>query len=138
MRQIKRLLARGGSGGKAGGGSGEAGGRAEVDGRSHVRAAGAEGPSPLVDRDQQHLQKCQKSVHCQDLEAPQMGADDDRVEYVPSPAFPAGRRRRPVSAIRGEELISHTRFEDGVRYMEFTEAVWKSMQGEGAVQLPLL
>lgn len=92
----------GGSGGKAGGGSGEAGGRAEVDGRSHVRAAGAEGPSPLVDRDQQHLQKCQKSVHCQDLEAPQMGADDDRVEYVPSPAFPAGRRRRPVSAIRGE------------------------------------
>ena len=43
-----------------------------------------------------------------------------------------------VSAIRGEELISHTRFEDGVRYMEFTEAVWKSMQGGGAVQLPLL
>lgn len=43
-----------------------------------------------------------------------------------------------VSAIRGQEKISHTRFEDGVNYMEFTEAVWKSMQGAGAVQLPLV
>jgi predicted dehydrogenase len=43
-----------------------------------------------------------------------------------------------VSVIRGQEKISHTRFEDGVCYMEFTEAVWKSMQGAGAVQLPLI
>jgi predicted dehydrogenase len=31
-----------------------------------------------------------------------------------------------VNAIRGKEKVSHTTFEDGVRYMEFTEAVWKS------------
>ncbi len=43
-----------------------------------------------------------------------------------------------ISAIRGQEKISHTRFEDGVCYMQFTEAVWKSMQGAGVVQLPLI
>jgi len=45
---------------------------------------------------------------------------------------PAGQRigwrveEEFVSAIRGHEKISRTTFEDGVRYMEFTEAVWKS------------
>ena len=43
-----------------------------------------------------------------------------------------------ISAIRGQEKISHTRFEDGVCYMQFTEAVWRSMQGAGAVRLPLI
>ncbi len=32
-----------------------------------------------------------------------------------------------VNAIRGRENISHTTFEDGVRYMEFTDAVAKSL-----------
>ncbi len=31
-----------------------------------------------------------------------------------------------VNAIRGREKVSRTTFEDGVRYMEFTEAVSKS------------
>ncbi|MGH7347552.1 MAG: hypothetical protein ACREK4_21780 [Candidatus Rokuibacteriota bacterium] len=31
-----------------------------------------------------------------------------------------------VNAIRGREQVSRTTFEDGVRYMEFTEAVWRS------------
>jgi predicted dehydrogenase len=31
-----------------------------------------------------------------------------------------------VSAIRGKEKVSRTGFEDGVRYMEFTEAVARS------------
>ena len=31
-----------------------------------------------------------------------------------------------VNAIRGREKISRTNFEDGVRYMEFTDAVAKS------------
>jgi predicted dehydrogenase len=31
-----------------------------------------------------------------------------------------------VNAIRGREKISRTSFEDGVRYMEFTDAVAKS------------
>ena len=42
-----------------------------------------------------------------------------------------------VNAIRGQEVITHTNFEDGVKYMEFTEAVTLSMQNGQAVPLPL-
>ena len=42
-----------------------------------------------------------------------------------------------VNAIRGLERITHTTFEDGVRYMEFTEAVARSAQTHRAVFLPL-
>jgi predicted dehydrogenase len=40
-----------------------------------------------------------------------------------------------VSAIRGREKISHTTFEDGVRYMEFTDAVTKSAASGQAVEV---
>jgi predicted dehydrogenase len=43
-----------------------------------------------------------------------------------------------VNAVRGEEQIRLTTFEDGVRYMEFTEAVARSMMTGAAVPLPLL
>jgi len=42
-----------------------------------------------------------------------------------------------IAAIRGHEVISHTTFDDGVKYMEFTEAVALSMAGNRAVNLPL-
>jgi predicted dehydrogenase len=42
-----------------------------------------------------------------------------------------------VNAIRGKEPITHTRFEDGVKYMEFTEAVARSMADGVTVSLPL-
>jgi predicted dehydrogenase len=42
-----------------------------------------------------------------------------------------------VNAIRGQETITHTSFEDGVKYMEFTEAVARSMASGAAVALPL-
>jgi predicted dehydrogenase len=42
-----------------------------------------------------------------------------------------------INAIRGQETISHTSFEDGVKYMEFTEAVARSMAYGAAVALPL-
>ena len=42
-----------------------------------------------------------------------------------------------VNAIRGEEIITHTDFETGVKYMEFTEAVTLSMQSGSAITLPL-
>ena len=42
-----------------------------------------------------------------------------------------------VNAIRGEEVITHTDFETGVKYMEFTEAVTRSMQTGTAITLPL-
>ena len=42
-----------------------------------------------------------------------------------------------INAIRGEEQITHTDFETGVKYMEFTEAVARSMASGKAVALPL-
>ena len=42
-----------------------------------------------------------------------------------------------VGAIRGQEKIKLTSFEDGVKYMEFTEAVTRSAQSGQAVALPL-
>ena len=42
-----------------------------------------------------------------------------------------------VNAIRGLEPVTHTNFADGVRYMEFTEAVTRSFQADETVYLPL-
>jgi predicted dehydrogenase len=42
-----------------------------------------------------------------------------------------------VNAIRGREVVTHTSFEDGVKYMEFTEAVARAMASGAAVALPL-
>lgn len=42
-----------------------------------------------------------------------------------------------IRAIRGEEAITHTTFEDGVKYMEFTEAVARSIARREAIPLPL-
>ncbi len=42
-----------------------------------------------------------------------------------------------ISAIRGQEPVTHTPFEVGVHYMEFTEAVTRSAQTGQAVALPL-
>jgi predicted dehydrogenase len=42
-----------------------------------------------------------------------------------------------INAIRGNELVKHTTFETGVKYMEFSEAVTRSAQSGKAVALPL-
>ena len=42
-----------------------------------------------------------------------------------------------VNAIRGEEQVKNTTFADGVRYMEFTEAVTRSAQEGRTISLPL-
>jgi predicted dehydrogenase len=42
-----------------------------------------------------------------------------------------------VNAIRGLEPVTHTSFEDGVKYMEFTEAVARSIAERRAIPLPL-
>ena len=42
-----------------------------------------------------------------------------------------------ISAIRGLEPVTHTNFDDGVRYMEFTEAVLRSSQERRVIDLPL-
>ena len=41
-----------------------------------------------------------------------------------------------INAIRGKEQITHTTFEDGLKYMEFTEAVVRSMEKEKAISIP--
>jgi predicted dehydrogenase len=56
-------------------------------------------------------------------------------------AIPAERRigwrveEEFVNAIRGQEKITHTTFEDGVRYMEFTDAVARSAASGQAVEV---
>ena len=42
-----------------------------------------------------------------------------------------------INAIRGLEPVTHTNFDDGVKYMEFTEAVTRSMQSGQKISLPL-
>ena len=42
-----------------------------------------------------------------------------------------------ISAIRGLEPVTHTSFEDGVKYMEFTEAMARSARSGEKVHLPL-
>ncbi|MEE2911392.1 MAG: Gfo/Idh/MocA family oxidoreductase [Candidatus Poribacteria bacterium] len=43
-----------------------------------------------------------------------------------------------INAIRGIETISHSTFDTGVKYMEFTEAVSRSLQSGRVVALPIL
>ena len=65
---------------------------------------------------------------------------DDALAEIPIPAEEEGGWRVEeefVSAIRGNEVITHTNFEDGVKYMEFTEAVTRSMTTGKAIPLPL-
>ena len=42
-----------------------------------------------------------------------------------------------IDAIRGRREVSMTDFETGVAYMEFTDAVWLSMEGGRLIRLPL-
>ena len=66
--------------------------------------------------------------------------DDTDLVEIDIPDSEAGAWRVEeefVNAIRGEEIITHTDFETGVKYMEFTEAVTRSMLSGTAVPLPL-
>ena len=65
---------------------------------------------------------------------------DEVLQAIDIPAEKQGRWRVEeefVNAIRGVEPITHTTFEDGVRYMEFTEAVARSAHARKTVYLPL-
>ena len=66
--------------------------------------------------------------------------DDSQLSEIEIPPEKQGGWRVEeefVSAIRGLEPVTHTSFEDGVRYMEFTEAVTRSAQSGKRVHLPL-
>ena len=65
---------------------------------------------------------------------------DKELSEIEVPAEEAGGWRVEaewVNAIRGHEAISHTTFADGVKYMEFTEAVARSNADGCRVSLPL-
>ena len=65
-------------------------------------------------------------------------SDSDLKEIDISPQLQGGWRVEEefINAIRGVEEITHTTFEDGVRYMEFTEAVTRSSQSGQKISLP--
>ena len=65
---------------------------------------------------------------------------DDALAEIAIPAGEQGGWRVEeefVNAIRGLEPVTHTSFEDGVKYMEFTEAALRSAAGACAISLPL-
>jgi predicted dehydrogenase len=65
---------------------------------------------------------------------------DKALQEIPIPASEVGGWRVEeefVNAIRGQEVITHTSFEDGVKYMMFTEAVARSMAEGQVIPLPL-
>ena len=65
---------------------------------------------------------------------------DDELSEIDIPAEKRGGWRVEdefIRAIRGQEEVTHTNFEDGVRYMEFTEALARSAQTRKMVRLPL-
>jgi predicted dehydrogenase len=66
---------------------------------------------------------------------------DKELREISIPPEKAGKWRVEeefANAIRGQEKITHTDFEDGVKYMEFTEAVHRSAESGRAVSLPLI
>ncbi len=65
---------------------------------------------------------------------------DEALNEIDIPADEEGAWRVEqefINAIRGEETITHTDFDTGVKYMEFTEAVTKSMSSGNTISLPL-
>ena len=74
------------------------------------------------------------------LYAARRGADgDDPFHPIDIPAGERGEWRAEeefVSAIRGRESVTHINFVDGVRYMEFSEAVHHSLREQRTVAVP--
>ncbi len=65
---------------------------------------------------------------------------DKELQEIPLPPEKQGTWRVEaefINAIRGKEQVTHTPFDVGVKYMEFTEAVQRSSQTGQAISLPL-
>lgn len=68
------------------------------------------------------------------------GRGDAQLSAIEIPAEKIGGWRVEeefINAIRGLETVTHTSFTDGVKYMEFTDAVTASMQTGQSIPLPL-
>ncbi len=65
---------------------------------------------------------------------------EKQMKEIPVPADKRGKWRVEeefAGAIRGSEQVTHTNFTDGVKYMEWTDAVTRACQTGETVQLPL-
>ena len=64
--------------------------------------------------------------------------DDGLSEVKIEPAKASGWRVEEefVNAIRGQEIVTHTDFVTGVKYMDWTDAVTRSVREGVAVTLP--
>ena len=105
----------------------------------HIRLSEAAGLAPRV---QIWLFGSEGTVHYDgDADRLLCGRRGDRelseIEIPPGKQVVWRVEREFINAIRGLERIAYTTFEDGVRYMEFTEAVARSAQTRQAVFLPL-
>jgi predicted dehydrogenase len=81
------------------------------------------------------------TIHFDDAQNIFVGRRGDR-ELAPYPNPPEGQARHRVeeefiNAIRGIEPVTQNTFEIGVRYMEWTEAIYLSAESGRAVSLPL-
>ena len=77
-------------------------------------------------------------IHDQKLYGARRG-DSELSEIIVRPEMGGSWRVEEefVNAIRGVEEVTHTTFEDGVRYMEFTDAILQSSQSDKKITLPL-
>ena len=96
----------------------------------------------LAPRPEAWLFGTEGTLHLDILSATLRGArrGEKELRPIPIPEGKAGRWRVEeefINAVRGKERVTHTTFEDGVKYMEFTEAVTRSAQTGQAVPLPL-
>lgn len=91
--------------------------------QSEILLCGSEGTLRFADGELQGARRGDAAL--QPIEIPAHEKDGWRVEE----AF--------INAIRGRESVTHTRFEDGLRYMRFTEAVAVSIAERREVALPV-
>ncbi|MDP6064274.1 MAG: Gfo/Idh/MocA family oxidoreductase [SAR202 cluster bacterium] len=77
-------------------------------------------------------------IHCQKLYGARR-VDSELSEIIVRPEMGGSWRVEEefVNAIKGVEEVTHTTFEDGVRYMEFTDAILQSSQSSKKITLPL-
>ena len=63
-------------------------------------------------------------------------ADFDRIDIPEAERGVWRAEEEFISAIRGNEVVTYTDFVHGVRYMEFTEAVHRSIREQRTVAVP--
>jgi hypothetical protein len=72
------------------------------------------------------------------LSAARSGDSELSVVQIPEEKIGSWRVEEEfINAIRGVEQITHTSFADGLKYMEWTDAVTRSLRTGETVHLPL-